>query len=109
MITHDMSVVASTCKKVVVMYAGRIMEQGKVEDVLVNPVHPYTQGLMSSFPSFTGEKTNLRGIPGSLPDMSIKPTGCVVADRCPHVKDQCRAAVPQLHEVNGRQTACILS
>ena len=108
MITHDMSVVASTCKKVVVMYAGRIMEQGNVEDVLVNPVHPYTQGLMSSFPSFTGEKTNLRGIPGSLPDMSIKPTGCVFADRCPYVKDQCRAAVPALHEVDGRQTACIL-
>ena len=108
MITHDMSVVASTCKKVVVMYAGRIMEQGNVEDVLVNPVHPYTQGLMSSFPSFTGEKTNLRGIPGSLPDMSIKPTGCVFADRCPYVKDRCRAAVPALHEVDGRQTACIL-
>ena len=54
MITHDMSVVASTCKKVVVMYAGRVMEEGKVIDVLVNPQHPYTKGLLNSFPSFTG-------------------------------------------------------
>ncbi len=108
MITHDMSVVSSTCKKVVVMYAGRIMEQGKVEDVLVEPLHPYTQGLMHSFPSFTGEKTNLRGIPGSLPDMSIVPTGCVFADRCPHATAQCRAQVPPLVDVgNGRKVACV--
>ena len=106
MITHDMSVVASTCKKVVVMYAGRIMEQGKVEDVLVSPAHPYTKGLMNSFPSFTGEKTNLRGIPGSLPDMSIRPVGCVFADRCPYAEDRCRTALPPLAEYNGRKVAC---
>ncbi len=98
MITHDMSVVSSTCKKVVVMYAGRIMEQGKVEDVLVDPQHPYTQGLMQSFPSFTGEKTNLRGIEGNLPDMSIMPTGCVFADRCPHATERCRNEIPKLYE-----------
>ena len=96
MITHDMSVVSSTCKKVVVMYAGRIMEHGLVEDVLVNPQHPYTQGLMRSFPSFTGEKTNLRGIEGNLPDMSILPTGCVFADRCPYADDRCRSEIPAL-------------
>ena len=107
MITHDMSVVSSTCKKVVVMYAGRIMEQGRVEDVLVNPLHPYTQGLMNSFPSFTGEKTNLRGIPGSLPDMSIRPTGCVFADRCPKASRECREHLPELRELgNGRKVAC---
>ena len=66
MITHDVSVVSSTCNKVVVMYAGRIMEKGYVVDVLVNPRHPYTQGLLKSFPSFHGEKTDLRGIPGSF-------------------------------------------
>ena len=110
MITHDMSVVSSTCKKVVVMYAGRIMEQGKVEDVLVAPKHPYTQGLMNSFPSFTGEKSNLRGIPGSLPDMSIKPTGCVFADRCPHAKDACRQAVPGLKDLGGGHlVSCLLN
>lgn len=107
MITHDMSVVSSTCKKVVVMYAGRVMEQGRVEDVLVNPQHPYTQGLMQSFPSFTGEKTNLRGIPGSLPDMSVKPSGCVFADRCPHATERCRKEIPQLEDPgDGRLVAC---
>lgn len=107
MITHDMSVVSSTCKNVVVMYAGRIMEQGKVEDVLVNPLHPYTQGLMQSFPSFTGEKTNLRGIPGSLPDMSMKPAGCVFADRCPYAEERCRKELPPLKDPgDGRLTAC---
>ena len=107
MITHDMSVVSSTCRKVVVMYAGRIMEQGKVEDVLVSPKHPYTQGLMNSFPSFTGEKTNLRGIPGNLPDMSVKPTGCVFADRCSYADERCRKEIPGLEDPgDGRLVAC---
>lgn len=107
MITHDMSVVSSTCKHVVVMYAGRIMEHGKVEDVLVNPKHPYTKGLMQSFPSFTGEKTNLRGIEGNLPDMSVLPTGCVFAPRCPFAKEHCFKEVPTLKEVKpGWNVAC---
>lgn len=107
MITHDMSVVSSTCKKVVVMYAGRIMEHGLVEDVLVNPQHPYTQGLMRSFPSFTGEKTNLRGIEGNLPDMSIMPTACVFADRCPYADERCKSEIPNLVEKEpGWKVAC---
>ena len=107
MITHDMSVVSSTCKHVVVMYAGRIMESGKVEDVLVNPKHPYTKGLMQSFPSFTGEKTNLRGIEGNLPDMSVLPTGCVFAPRCPFAKEHCFKEIPKLKEVKpGWNVAC---
>ncbi len=107
MITHDMSVVSSTCKHVVVMYAGRIMEHGKVEDVLVSPKHPYTKGLMQSFPSFTGEKTNLRGIEGNLPDMSILPTGCVFAPRCPFAKEHCFKEIPTLKEVKpGWNVAC---
>lgn len=107
MITHDMSVVSSTCKKVVVMYAGRVMEQGLVKDVLVNPQHPYTQGLMRSFPSFTGEKTNLRGIEGNLPDMSIMPTGCVFADRCPYADERCRRELPPMTALSGDwQVAC---
>ncbi len=107
MITHDMSVVSSTCKHVVVMYAGRIMEHGKVEDVLVSPKHPYTKGLMQSFPSFTGEKTNLRGIEGNLPDMSVLPTGCVFAPRCPFAKEHCFKEIPTLKEVKpGWNVAC---
>ena len=77
MITHDVSVVASTCKKIAVMYAGRLMESGETKDVLVNPQHPYTQGLLKSFPSFKGAKNDLRGIPGSLPDLSQEIPGAV--------------------------------
>lgn len=102
MITHDVSVVASTCKKVAVMYAGRMMESGKVTDVLVNPQHPYTQGLLKSFPSFKGAKNDLRGIPGSLPDLSKEIVGCVFADRCPFVTDHCRKVEPEPRSVNGK-------
>ena len=110
MITHDMSVVASTCKKVVVMYAGRIMEQGLVNDVLVNPQHPYTKGLMSSFPSFTGERKNLKGIEGNLPDMSIYPTGCVFAPRCPFATERCHKEIPQLKKYGDNwEVACFQS
>lgn len=112
MITHDVSVVSSTCNKVVVMYAGRIMEKGNVVDVLVNPKHPYTQGLLKSFPSFHGEKTDLRGIPGSLPDLSVRPTGCVFAPRCPYATDKCRESLPELVNVGDAgqkwQVACHL-
>ena len=110
MITHDVSVVASTCNKVVVMYAGRIMETGAVTDVLVSPRHPYTQGLLRSFPSFEGEKTDLRGIPGSLPDLTHKAEGCVFAPRCPYATDRCRTQRPEIQDVGGKdrpwQVAC---
>ena len=101
MITHDVSVVASTCKKIAVMYAGCLMETGMVEDVLVNPKHPYTQGLLKSFPSFKGEKNDLRGIPGSLPDLSIEQKGCVFADRCPYADERCHNEKPVLKTIDG--------
>ena len=100
MITHDVSVVASTCKKIAVMYAGRLMESGETKDVLVNPQHPYTQGLLKSFPSFKGAKNDLRGIPGSLPDLSQDIPGCVFAPRCPFATEQCRTVEPELKTIN---------
>ena len=103
MITHDVSVVASTCKKVAVMYAGRLMESGETKDVLVNPQHPYTQGLLKSFPSFKGEKGDLRGIPGSLPDLSKEIPGCVFAPRCPLATEKCFTVEPELKSVNGKK------
>ncbi len=107
MITHDVSVVASTCKRVVVMYAGQMMEDGDVTDVLVKPKHPYTKGLLNSFPSFSGEKTELRGIPGNLPDLSILAKGCVFADRCPYAKEKCFNEKPELKTIAGNwHTAC---
>ena len=100
MITHDVSVVASTCKKIAVMYAGRLMESGETKDVLVNPQHPYPQGLLKSFPSFKGAKNDLRGIPGSLPDLSQEIPGCVFAPRCPFATEKCRTVEPELKTVN---------
>ncbi|MPN02069.1 Oligopeptide transport ATP-binding protein OppD [bioreactor metagenome] len=109
MITHDVSVVASTCNRIVVMYAGRMMEEGYVKDVLVNPKHPYTIGLLKSFPSFDGERMDLRGIPGGLPDLSIEPSGCVFAPRCPQAQEHCFCNIPQVKPVGPQwQAACHL-
>ncbi|MFM9279142.1 ABC transporter ATP-binding protein [Paenibacillus jiagnxiensis] len=94
MITHDMSVVAAACKKVAVMYAGHLVEFGPVQDVLRHPLHPYTKGLLRSLPSFKGAKDNIRGIPGSLPDLSSPVQGCVFADRCEHAMPVCRQVTP---------------
>ncbi len=99
MITHNMAVVASSCKKVVVMYAGRIMESGYSTDILRFAKHPYTRGLLRSFPSFTGEKGNLRGIPGSLPDLSSPIKGCAFAARCEKAQQKCKEQRPELSEV----------
>lgn len=79
-----------------------MMESGETRDVLVNPQHPYTQGLLKSFPSFKGEKNDLRGIPGSLPDLSQEIPGCVFADRCPYATERCRTEEPMLRSVNGK-------
>ncbi|MGI6151041.1 MAG: ABC transporter ATP-binding protein [Christensenellales bacterium] len=107
MITHNMAVVASSCKKVAVMYAGRMMETGKTEDVLKYPQHPYTQGLLKSFPSFTGDRQSLRGIPGSLPDLSVPMPGCAFAPRCPKACEKCFSQRPELSEIQpGWKVAC---
>ncbi len=105
MITHDVSVVASTCNKIAVMYAGRMLETGYVKDVLVKPKHPYTQGLLKSFPSFTGAREDLRGIPGTLPDLSEKPDGCVFAPRCPYATEQCFRQRPEMRPVGEKWNA----
>lgn len=109
MITHDMSVVASSCKKVAVMYAGHILEFGNVKDILANPLHPYTEGLLKSIPTFKGKKQNIRGIPGSLPDLSAPVKGCVFANRCEYAKEICSEAKP-VDEVfsNHHRVACHL-
>jgi peptide/nickel transport system ATP-binding protein len=96
MITHDMSVVATSCMKIAVMYAGEIMEKGPVKDVLTDPRHPYTQGLIASFPSLKGERNQLRAITGSLPDLSKTYSNCVFAPRCPMASPLCFAEKPAL-------------
>lgn len=100
MITHDMSVVASSCSKIAVMYAGEIVELGLVQDVLPNPKHPYTAGLIASFPSLRGEKTELRSIEGILPDLSKTYDNCVFAPRCPKAHARCLAEKPEMVSLN---------
>lgn len=107
MVSHDISVIAATCKKVAVMYAGMLMETGLAEDVLIEPLHPYTQGLLRSFPSLTGEKKMVRGIPGSPPDLANLPPGCPFGPRCPLVSDVCREQEPMPATLErGRLVAC---
>ncbi|XCP85663.1 ABC transporter ATP-binding protein [Roseburia hominis] len=109
MITHDMSVVAASCNKVAVMYAGEFMEIGYVKDIFKHPMHPYTQGLLASFPSLKGENTKLSAIPGFLPDLSKKCEGCVFAPRCPKATDECRKKKPEeVMMEDGRMVKCIM-
>ena len=114
MITHDMSVVATTCNKVAVMYAGELMEFGMVKDVLTRPRHPYTQGLQDSFPSLKGENPKLLSIPGFLPDLSKATVskdipGCVFAPRCAHATERCRREKPPMTKTSeAGQAACWL-
>ena len=109
MITHDMSVVATTCNKVAVMYAGELMQFGMVKDVLTRPRHPYTQGLQDSFPSLKGENPKLLSIPGFLPDLSKDIPGCVFAPRCVHATERCRREKPPMTKTSeAGQAACWL-
>ena len=109
MITHDMSVVAASCNKVAVMYAGEILEMGMVTDVFKNPLHPYTKGLISSLPSLFGTNDSLHAIAGNLPDLSQEIIGCPYAPRCGNASEKCFSAKPKhVSFDNGRFVACWL-
>lgn len=105
MITHDMSVVATVCDKVAVMYAGRLMELGWVKEVIESPVHPYTQGLIKSYPMLKAPKEALVVIPGSLPNLSEKVKGCIFAPRCLKAKDICLTERPEYREIKNKHMA----
>ncbi|MGC9372476.1 MAG: ABC transporter ATP-binding protein [Thermovirgaceae bacterium] len=107
LITHDMSVVAEVCDRVGVMYAGDIAETGDVRDVIFNPKHPYTQGLMQAIPS--EERAELQGIPGTVPDLVTPPPACRFHPRCPHVMERCKQEKPAACTVGeGHTVACHL-
>ena len=108
MITHDLGVIAETCDDVLVMYAGRVAEQGSVEEVFSAPRHPYTRGLLASIPRLsTPRKTRLQTIEGMVPALTEMPVGCRFNNRCPHANDLCREQYPPLDgEAGGHRTAC---
>jgi peptide/nickel transport system ATP-binding protein len=112
LITHAMGVVAETAQRVVVMYAGKVVEQAPVEELFARPHHPYTQGLIRSIPRMdrrTAGRTRLSQIPGTVPSLLNPPTGCRFADRCAFVRDICRAEQPKLREIApGHRSACVL-
>jgi oligopeptide transport system ATP-binding protein len=96
MITHDLGVVAGSCDKVLVMYAGRTMEYGTVDEIFYTPSHPYTEGLLKSIPRLDSEGDILPTIPGNPPNLLNLPTGCPYQDRCHRVMDRCKQESPQL-------------
>jgi len=112
LITHDLGVIAETADRVVVMYAGRVVEEASVKELFDNPLHPYTQGLMESLPRLeTGKaRRRLRAIPGLVPNLLQLPTGCKFAPRCPKVVEQCWPTEPELREIRpGHSARCILA
>lgn len=109
LITHDLGVVAEMCQDVVVMYAGRVIEQGTVEEIFYRPKHPYTRGLLDSIPHFeTGQKLHqLKTIPGLVPSLSHLPKGCRFVDRCSFAQQDCRDTDPRLENLRGQhKVAC---
>jgi peptide/nickel transport system ATP-binding protein len=109
LISHDLSVIAETCGRVAVMYAGKIVEEGPVGEVFARPAHPYTHGLARAFPRIDGQRGLVPGIPGAPPDLVRLPQGCAFFDRCPQRIDRCRAEDPSPTLVTGaRRVACHL-
>ena len=108
-ITHDLSLLIEFSDRIAIMYAGQIVEQAAAQELFEAPQHPYTRGLMSSFPALTGEKQRLTGIPGSPPDMLQPPSGCRFHPRCPLVRPMHTRVVPALRETGpGHFVACHL-
>ena len=104
MITHSLGIVAEICDDMAVMYAGRIVEKGTVDDVFNSMRHPYTEGLFNSLPNLKEQGEMLEPIKGLMPDPADLPPGCTFAPRCPYATEACSAAVPELQSVDGSST-----
>ena len=108
LITHDMGVIAETCDRVAVMYAGRIAEIGPVHEVINQPAHPYTAGLMAAIPDMESERDELYQIDGAMPRLNAIPRGCAFNPRCPRVFERCRVERPELMAAGATRAACWL-
>jgi peptide/nickel transport system ATP-binding protein len=112
LVSHDLGVVAETCERVCVMYAGRIVEQAPAQTLFDAPAHPYSQGLLAALPPMDGARRPLAAIPGGVPEPWAMPLGCAFAPRCVHRHAACDAAVPLLAAAGAgrtQQAACVLT
>ena len=109
LVTHDLGVVAEFCQKVLVMYAGKIVETGLAEQIIFDPKHPYTKGLLKSIPKVGDKKNKIQPIPGDVVDLAALPTGCPFRPRCCKVMFECeKGEIPLKTIESGRQVRCLL-
>ncbi|UFJ39800.1 ABC transporter ATP-binding protein [Brevibacillus humidisoli] len=109
LITHDLGVVAEMCDRVVIMYAGQVVEETDVKTLFRDPKHPYTKGLLASLPQLAGQQTRLSSIPGQVPNPLQMPSGCRFAPRCAYRTEACDQVQPELLEVEaGHKCRCLL-
>jgi peptide/nickel transport system ATP-binding protein len=108
LITHDMGVIAETCDRVAVLYAGRVAEIGPVHQVINQAAHPYTAGLMASIPDMDSDRERLNQIDGAMPRLNAIPKGCAFNPRCPKAFDRCRQDRPELVQAGANLAACWL-
>ncbi len=107
-VTHDLNIVADIADEVLVMYCGQIVEKGPVVDIYESPKHPYTRGLLATMPSLTMDEEILPTIPGSVPNISTRPSGCYFHPRCSSAMDKCRTQAPQVRRVGSQAVRCFL-
>jgi len=106
-ITHDLSLTAEICNEIAIMYAGKIVEFGKTSEIYGKPLHPYTNALLSAFPSIVGPIRKMETLPGFPPDLRNPPSGCRLYPRCPYAENRCKEKEPELEEVtDGHFVAC---
>jgi peptide/nickel transport system ATP-binding protein len=101
LITHDLSIIAETCNKVAIMYAGKIVEYADTKRIFREPQHPYTRGLIGAFPSIKGPRRKLISIPGTPPDLLNPPSGCRFHPRCPYTNNKCKSIEPEIKDLGG--------
>lgn len=106
LITHDLALVAEAADRIIVMYAGQIVEEGTAKDIFREPKHPYTQALLRSLPEFAEGKSRLESLQGMVPGKYDRPTGCLLNPRCPYATEYCRQIEPQLHHIGSRKVKC---
>ncbi|OOF80156.1 dipeptide ABC transporter ATP-binding protein [Rodentibacter caecimuris] len=106
LITHDLALVAEAAHRIIVMYAGQVVEEGRAEDIFREPKHPYTQALLRSLPEFAEGKSRLQSLSGVVPGRYDRPSGCLLNPRCPYATEHCRQVEPELHHMADRKVKC---